>query len=269
MKIVVAAIQLEALWGDKPYNLQIASTVMEKAVGCGATLLVLPELWNTGYDPSQFQHLPMYAEDFNGPSIEFLKDFAKQHGVTIGGGSFVEAKHGKLYNTSIFVSSSGDVLAKYRKVHLFGEEKQYFTAGDTWTILPQFQSMDAISFGMTICYDLRFPEFYRNMVLRGCRIFSVPVAWPAVRKAEYVLLAQARAIENRSVIISANLFADDGKQCGHSMVVSPYGELLAICQEKTGYALATIETEDLLDQHKFMAIRDRRQFLDEIDDNLL
>ena len=269
MKVAVAAVQLEAVWSDKPKNLQMAAMVMDQAVEAGASLLVLPELWNSGYDPTQFRDLPLQAEDLNGPSIEFLKDFARRRQVMIGGGSFVEAKHGKLYNTSVFISAKGEILAKYRKAHLFGEEKQYFTAGDAWTIIPQLQEMGGICFGMATCYDLRFPEFYRNMALRGCRMFSVPVARPTVRQAEYIILVRARAVENRSVVISANLFSDNGTQCGHSMVVSPYGELVAVCSEKNGYAIATVDTCELLDQHKRTAIQDRRKFLDEIDDNLL
>ena len=269
MKMHVAAVQLQAVWGDKTHNLQTVERIAAEAAQSGVNFLVLPELWNSGYDTRYFSQLPEQAEDLNGASVSFLKDLARRYKLSIGGGSLVEARHGKLYNTSLFIDPKGEILAKYRKTHLFGEEKDFFSPGDEWTIVSDEQNFADFSIGMAICYDLRFPELFRNMALRGCRMFTLPVAWPISRREEYVVMSRARAIENRALLVSANLIAADGSLSGSSMVISPVGRVLASCQMEEGYAAAVIETEEVFDPNKFNSINDRRQFLDEIDDNLL
>ncbi len=267
MKCSVAAIQFHAHWGDKKYNRKIAAALVEKAARAGAELVVLPELWNSGYNASDFRRLPEQAEPLTGPSVQLLKDLATVHHLTIAGGSVVEDRHGKLYNTSVCISPQGMVEEKYRKTHLFSQEKDYFSPGDEWGIVEDLPLLAGMNLGMAICYDLRFPEFFRNMALRGCRFFSVPLAWPRVRLEEFRILAQARALENRSILIAAN--QSGGEMCGHSMVLSQTGAILAQCGDEDGFALAEIDMDSFLHSQRHQDITDRRQFLDEIDDNLL
>ena len=158
MKLHLAAIQYQAQWGEKTANRQRVEQILREAIQAGADFLVLPELWNSGYDTRRFPELPAQAEDLNGPSVSFLRDFARQNQIFIGGGSIVESRRGKLYNTSVFIGRDGTLLAKYRKTHLFGEEKQYFSPGDEWSIVQEEQSLGPLQVGMAICYDLRFPE---------------------------------------------------------------------------------------------------------------
>lgn len=267
MKCSVAAIQFHAHWGDKEYNRKTAAALVEKAAKAGAELVVLPELWNSGYDASDFRHLPEQAEPLTGPSVQLLKDLAVAHHLTIGGGSVVEDRHGKLYNTSVCISPQGQVEEKYRKAHLFLQEKDYFSPGDEWTMVEDVPLLAGLSLGMAICYDLRFPEFFRNMALRGSRFFSVPMAWPRVRLEEYLVLARSRALENRSILIAANHSGPE--MSGHSAVISQTGAILAQCGDEDGFALAEIDMDSFLHSQKHQDITDRRQFLDEIDDNLL
>lgn len=269
MKIKVAAIQLQAIWGEKAHNLRRAEAIMEDAISAGADFLVLPELWNTGYDTEHFSDLPGLAEEGKGPGLSFLKEFSKRHKVFIGGGSMVEARHGNLYNTSFFIAPDGEILGKYRKTHLFGQEKEYFSPGEEWMIVEDEERLGNLRVGMAVCYDLRFPELFRNMVLRGARLFTLPVAWPSIRESEYILLARARASENRSILVSANLSNPQKTLAGKSLVVSQFGEVLDCCTEAEGYAVASIDLTELLDPQKFFPLNDRRQFLDEIDNNLL
>ncbi|MDO4732733.1 MAG: nitrilase-related carbon-nitrogen hydrolase [Bacillota bacterium] len=269
MKINVAAIQIQGIWGDKAHNLQRVELIMEEALRRGADFFVLPELWNSAYDDEHFAELPEMAEDVNGPSLSFLREKARKHGVFIGGGSIVESRHGKLYNSSFFINPAGEILGKYRKAHLFGREKEYFSPGEEWGILSDEQNLPELRVGMAICYDLRFPEFFRNMVLRGARLFTLPVAWPDCRREEYILMTRARAAENRSVFVSANLRDKEGKLAGSSLLVSQFGEILDLCKEPEGFAFAQIDLDKLLDPNAFFPLNDRRQFLDEIDDNLL
>ncbi len=270
MKIKIAAIQFDVLEGQIDANMQRAEALMNDAAKAGAEFLILPEMWPTAWD---YPRMSEYAQAINGEIVTFLRKFAKDNSVFLVGGSFAENKQGKIYNTCPIIDQTGNLIAKYRKVHLFSyylQEHLYFAAGEDWVLSKYHKGGEQLELGHLICYDLRFPEFARNLALRGARLFSVPSGWPAARISEFETLCRARAIENRSFLACTNhTDTHKGVYCGNSMIITPFGEIAAKLGNEEGYAEAEIDLAILDEPATFNSIADRRQFLDEIDDNQL
>ena len=271
MKIQVAILQFDVKTGNVEHNMQKAEQMMVKAAKDGAQLLVLPELWNCGFAYDRINEL---AQDVSGEAVSLMRAVASDYKVMVVGGSIVENRHNKLYNTSFVLDQKGKILCKYRKAHIFShldhKEGDYFSPGDEWGLCDYTQNGDAISLGLSICYDLRFPEFYRNMALRGARIFTVPAAWPGSRKKNLELFARARAAENRAFVLVAN--CSDDKQnyyTGGSMVIDPDGNIVTSADKGERILSAEIDTDLLKSPYMFDTLQDRQAFLDEIDNNLI
>ena len=220
----VASIQLAVIENDKDATLKKAGDAIEKC--SDADLVILPEIWNIGF--MSFDRYIKEAEDINGPTITLLKTLAQKTGVFLHTGSFVEKENNQYYNTSLLLSPKGKILAKYRKIHLFGynsKETQILSPGsDPIVVETPFGNI-----GMATCFDLRFPELFRIMVGKGAEIFLVSSAWPYPRLEPWIMLNRVRALENQCFLISAN---SAGINCGsqfvgHSMVVDPWGTILA------------------------------------------
>jgi predicted amidohydrolase len=220
----VALLQMDIALGDVAANRRKAADMIAAAIGRGAKLLVLPEMWTTGYKLAAIHEL---AEPEGGPTLAMLRAAARDKGVEMITGSLAESRDGKVYNTCYAIDAAGDVVAKYSKIHLIGlmEEDRYIAPGDA-------KAMFELSFGkagMIICYDLRFTELPRALALAGCRTLFVPAEWPASRGAHWRALNIARAIENQMFVIAVNRVGrDEGNvYFGHSLVVDPWGEVLA------------------------------------------
>lgn len=270
MKIKIAAIQFDVLQGQIDHNRQRAEELLSAAVKAGAEFLVLPEMWPSAWD---YANMASFAEDINGETVSFLRKFAKDNNVFLVGGSFAENKQGKIYNTSPIIDQKGNLIAKYRKVHLFShylQEHLYFAAGEDWVLSEYKKGGEQVTTGQVICYDLRFPEFLRNLALRGARLFTAPAGWPKARISEFETLCRARAIENRSFLVATNhTDSKNGEYCGNSLIINPFGEILAKLVDEEGFAFYEIDMAVLDEKVTFNSIADRRQFLDEIDDNQL
>ena len=270
MKIKTAIIQFNITEGQIDTNMHKAEELLTAAAQEQVDLLILPEMWNSGFD---FTHLSAFAQDFSGEAVALLRETARRFGVFIIGGSFAEKKHGQFYNTCPVIDRTGEVIAKYRKVHLFShylQEHLYLHSGDEWVLTDYEQEGESIRLGHMICYDLRFPEFARNLALRGARVFTVPAGWPLARISEFEVLCRARAIENRSFLVCTNYTDTINREyCGNSMIISPFGEILTKMVNEEGYAIGEIDTAVLNQPTTFNSIADRRQILDEIDDNQL
>ena len=269
MKIKAAAIQFDILPAQPEHNLARAQELLLQALDKGAELLLLPELWNTGYALESVADL---APVWQAPSLDMLRRTASAAGATIVGGSIPEERHGAIYNTCFVIGPKGQTLARYRKAHLFPhymEEHLYFTAGDELVSFDLEKAGERINAGLCICYDLRFPEMCRNLALRGARLLCLPVSWPRARIREYELLCRARATENRMFVLAAN-YTDtaDGTYCGGALVAAPDGELLVKGENYEGVYLAEMDFAKYRDSN-FESLSDRRPFIDEIDNNLL
>ena len=257
--MLVASIQMSVVEDDKARTIDKAAENIHRAGG--ADLIILPEIWNVGF--MSFDRYIPEAEDKNGPTLSMLRKLAMEVGSFLHTGSFVEEDGGKYYNSSYLISPHGEILANYRKVHLFGynsRETQILTPGDrTVTVETPIGWI-----GMATCYDLRYPELFRRMVDDGAEIFMVCSAWPYPRLEHWLMLNRVRALENQCFLVSANSVGiNQGIQfVGHSMMVDPWGTILA----GGGDNEAILKTEfDLSDLHKareqFPALIDRVDWL--------
>ena len=220
----VGLIQMDILLGDVTANQTRALTMMAQAVEQKAELLVLPELWSTGYRLDRIHKL---AEPAAGPTLQLLKDFARKNRVEIITGSIAELREEKVYNSAFVLNSLGDTIASYSKLHLIGlmQEDAYITPGDRQCLF----DLGFGTAGLIICYDLRFTELPRALALQGCQTLFVPAEWPSIRGRHWVILNTARAIENQMFVIAVNRVGRDDNNTfyGHSLIIDPWGDILA------------------------------------------
>ncbi|MBA2767804.1 MAG: carbon-nitrogen family hydrolase [Sporichthyaceae bacterium] len=222
----------------------------------GADLVVLPELWPQGgfsYDRWEAE-----AQPLDGPVVESLRTAARDLGAMVHMGSLVERDEtGRLFNTSVLIGTAGEVLATYRKVHLFGfgdGEPKLMTAGDGPVVHGNL--------GLATCYDLRFPELFRRLLDDGAELVLVVAAWPAKRVAHWRLLAQARAVENQSYVVACNTAGTHAgvPMGGGSLVVDPWGQFVAEADTDREQVLVADLDLDLVAQTRqsFPVLADRR-----------
>ncbi|MEO7269517.1 MAG: carbon-nitrogen family hydrolase [Knoellia sp.] len=199
-------------------------------------LVVLPELWGpTGFDYRRWEGL---AEPLDGPWVRAMTELATDTGVTLHAGSFIErlSEAGPdghtLANTSVLVTARGERTA-YRKIHRFGfgsGEPKLLEAG-TEVVTTQIPSgpRESVRIGLSTCYDLRFPELYRQQLDAAVEAYVIPAAWPAARVAHWSLLGRARAIEDQAFVVQCNTAGTHAgtEMGGHSQIVAPTGEVLA------------------------------------------
>ncbi|MFC4034249.1 carbon-nitrogen family hydrolase [Streptomyces polygonati] len=208
----------------------------------GADLVVLPELWPVGAFAAD--SFASRAEPVDGgPTAAAMSDAARAAGVWLHAGSIVERDPaGPLYNTSLLFAPDGGLRAVYRKIHRFGfdqGEAVLMAAGDRVVTagLP-----DAV-LGLATCYDLRFPELFRLLVDAGAQVIVLPAGWPARRLAHWRILVQARAVESQAYVLACGTAGTHAgiEQAGHSMVVDPWGEVLA--EAGPGEQLLTVDLD--------------------------
>ncbi|MBI3078088.1 MAG: carbon-nitrogen family hydrolase [Deltaproteobacteria bacterium] len=252
----VASIQMAI--GDQPKeeNLRRAEQLID---GLGRVdLVLLPEIWNVGY--FSFDLYAAQAEDLSGETVSRLSKKAVERGCWVFGGSFVERRGDGLYNTSVLITPQGQVAAAYRKMHLFGfqsEESKLLRPGTEVVVAPT----PLATFGITTCYDLRFPELYRKMAVGGAEVFLVASAWPYPRLEAWQILNRARAIENQVFLVSSNCVGVNrgSRYCGHSMIVDPWGIILASGGDEECVLEAELPVEKVAAVRKvFPAFTDRR-----------
>lgn len=263
-KMKVAAIQMSST-PDKEENKETAAALIRAAVFEGAELVGLPELWSChGLEKVYKEN----AEPVPGPTTDFLSGLARELGVYILGGSILEeASPEKVHNTSIFFTPDGELAAVYRKIHLFdvkAPDREYLESA---SIAPGEELVTAkagsATLGFSVCYDVRFPELYRLLALRGAEVLTVPAAFTLqTGKDHWKLLLRARAVENQAFVIAPAQWgqkADGRWTYGRSMIVDPWGTVLAQCPDRDGYALATLDL-DYLDRFReeFPALKNRR-----------
>ncbi|MEU6161015.1 carbon-nitrogen family hydrolase [Streptomyces sp. NPDC047130] len=225
----------------------------------GADLVVLPELWTTG--AFAFEEFDAHAEPLRGPTHEAMARAAREAGVWLHAGSVPErAEDGTLYNTALVFAPTGELAASYRKIHRFGFDKGEAVlmgaGGDLVTVeLPE------TTLGLATCYDLRFPELFRGLVDARAQTLVVPAGWPERRRAHWTLLARARAVENQCFVLACGTAGTHAgvPQAGHSIVVDPWGEVLA--EAGADEEVLTVEFDPARTvadtREKFPVLRDR------------
>ncbi|MBF0294734.1 MAG: carbon-nitrogen hydrolase family protein [Magnetococcales bacterium] len=238
---------------DRGANLATAERLMREAASQGARLLVLPENF-AFFGGSEEEKRAAREDDRNGPTLQFLTEFAARHRVWIVGGSIAVAIPGadKSRNVSFLVDETGKVRGRYDKIHLFdvdiGDGTRY-RESDSVQSGTEAVVVDTPfgRLGMAVCYDLRFPELFRALSAQGCELFSLPAAFTMVTgRDHWETLLKARAIENFSYVLAAGQWGlhGGGRQTyGHSMVVEPWGSVVAQCPDGVGFVLAPLEME--------------------------
>lgn len=262
----IAAIQLQV---DDSMNRQERLLLVQSRLarladeGGMPDLILLPELWGCGF--YRFDNYIRAAEPLYGPTLSFLSHWTKLLGCDILGGSIIEADNSSYYNTALYVNRQGRLVGTYRKIHLFGyqsAEKKILTAGHT----PQVLKTSFGKIGLATCYDLRFPEQFRLLTDWGAEILLILSAWPEKRLDHWRLLNQVRALENQCWLVSCNCSGtqNSNRYAGHSMAVTPWGEILAEAGADPYIMRCEIDpSQTTLYRKSFPALADRIRFSSE------
>ncbi|MET0760743.1 MAG: carbon-nitrogen hydrolase family protein [Thermoleophilaceae bacterium] len=229
-----AAVQLEST-PDKEHNLEAAERLVRAAAADGARLVVLPERLDIRGATRDYL---AGAEPLDGRPVSWARGLARELGIDLVAGSVAERREGheRVANTSVHAGPDGELKAVYRKIHMFdvevgGVEYRESEHSEPADEIVVSETADGTGLGLSVCYDLRFPELYRILALRGARIVTIPANFTRVTgEAHWEILLRARAIEDQVFVIApgqGNLPVPEGDSYGNSMIVDPWGEVLA------------------------------------------
>ena len=224
----VYLVQFDSAKGHKSENLDRAKKIILEAKPISGSLVLLPEMFATGYVPTD---LGDAAEDFStnvsGETARTLSEIANETNCTIMGAGITRANHGFYNHVSIYKPNEAQEFCGYNKMNLFFPEKESFNAGKEINLF-KFDNWSIASF---ICYDLRFPEIFREATKKGANFITIQAAWPAKRRVHWETLLRARAIENQVYIAAVNAVSESPDQklplAGTSLIISPNGDILA------------------------------------------
>jgi len=241
-----AAVQLNSN-GDKARNLAAAERLVRAAAADGAELVALPEKWNL---LAAGDELLAGSERLDGPSLTAARGWARSLGIHLLAGSVAERGEGeKAFNTSVLIGPDGEDLAVYRKIHMFDvdaggvayRESEHEQPGEEIVVA----AVDELPVGLSVCYDLRFPELFRILALRGARLLLAPSAFTsATGRDHWEVLLRARAIENQAFVLAPNQVGaapPHFDSYGHSAIVDPWGDLLASAPEGECFVAAELD----------------------------
>jgi predicted amidohydrolase len=249
-RLRVACVQMSSR-ADKAANLQRAEALVARAAATGADVVVLPEKWNAIGD---VETLHAAAEPLDGESVVAMSGWARQHGITLVGGSITERRDGRdrLSNTCCVFAPGGELAAVYRKIHLFDvevgglvyRESEAEEPGEDAVVV---EDVDGWGVGLSVCYDIRFPELYRVLTLAGAELLTVPANFTlATGKDHWHVLLRARAIESQCYVVAAAQWGkhpENRATFGHALIADPWGTVIAEASDRVGFALARIERE--------------------------
>lgn len=261
--MLAAVLQLSSQ-DDVNANLERVRARVREVAALGAELVVLPENFAFMGEESTKRECaerivvgPRTSGEADGPIVSALRDLARDGGVVLVAGGMPEQSSDAVrpYNTSVLVDAAGEVVAKYRKIHLFDvdlpdgttllESGATMAGSDAVVHEVTSRARTAVRLGMTICYDVRFPELYRALIEKGARVVTVPAAFTVTTgKDHWHVLLRARAIENQTFVLAAAQHGRHprGRQTyGKSLIVDPWGDVLAQCGEGEGFAMARLD----------------------------
>jgi deaminated glutathione amidase len=261
-----AAIQLNAT-EDTDRNLERADRLVRDAAARGASLVVLPEKWTV---LGTREDMAAGGQTLDGEAISWARETAAQLGIDLIAGSLFERAEDaeKGFNTSVHVGPDGEIQSVYRKIHLFDVEVDGAVYAESSTEDPGDEIVvtdlaDGLRLGMSVCYDLRFPELYRILALRGAELLTVPAAFtlPTTRD-HWEVLVRARAIENQCFVIAANQIGNHPgglRSGGRSLIVDPWGLVLATAPDTECAIVADLDLENLRDIRRRLPSLARRR----------
>lgn len=257
--IKISAIQMNAKIGDKKANFDKVSALIKRDIDT-TDVIILPEVWTCGWSPRVFQDS---AEDLNdSDTIKFLSRIAKEHNCWIIGGSFITKRNNHFYNTCPVINRDGKVVTTYSKNHLFSyygcEEGKFVDTGKS----PVMVNIDGIKVGLTICYDIRFPEIYRAYRKAGADLFVNCAAWGLSKPIPWECMTRSRAVEEQTYMVAltqSGFIENDEWNIGHSRIIDYKGETISeITSQKEG------AMEAILDFDSMYKFRDKCTCLNDI-----
>ena len=261
-----AAVQLTST-PDRGRNLEAADHLTREAAAQGAELVVLPEKWPVLGTPEE---TAAGAEPLDGPSVAWARDIARELGIDLVAGSLSERVEGRDRgaNTCVHAGPDGDVHAVYRKIHMFDvevggrtyRESEHEQPGDEPVLS---ETAGGVGLGLTVCYDLRFPELYRILAIRGARVITVSAAFTlTTTRDHWEVLLRARAIEDQAFVIASNQVGEHSqgiRSGGRSMIVDPWGIVLAQAPDKETFVIADLDLDRLEEVRRTMPSLANRQ----------
>jgi predicted amidohydrolase len=255
MQLKISLAQMALLSGKPEENFHQAESWIAQAARQGSDLVLLPELWDSGYDLENWRR---YAASLDAGHFARLAALARQHQVAVGG-SMLELYQQRAYNSFVLFGPDGQLWGRYRKVHLFRllNEQEWLAAGQELALAQTTWG----PIGLSICYDLRFPELFRPYALAGARLVLLVAEWPERRIAHWSALLRARAIENQCFVAAVNKsgVSQDVRLGGRSVIIDPWGETLAEAQADPELISAPIDLRvaDIARRH-IPALQDRQ-----------
>lgn len=233
MKVAVCQLRTET---EQAVTMEKAARMVREAAQSGADIVVLPEMFNCPYSKEYFKKFAALSHE---EAVKEMSAWARDNGIILVGGSVPETDGGKIYNTCFVFDRSGKQIAKHRKAHLFDvnfpgmrfKESATFERGDEITVFDtEYGRM-----GVAVCFDIRFPELFRAMAVRGAKVIFLPAQFNMVTgPAHWELSIRARAVDNEVFVVAASAARYEGfsYECwGHSTVADPYGAVIAACDE--------------------------------------
>jgi omega-amidase len=238
MSLKIACIQLDIAFGSPEENKKQVHREVERLSSQKPDIIVLPELWTTGYDLTRLETIA----DKNGSDTKaFISELSRLYNVNIVAGSVAKKTETGVTNTMYVANRRGEIISEYSKLHLFKlmDEHLYLQAGETHGL---FTLENTLCAGV-ICYDIRFPEWLRVHTTKGAEILFIVAEWPLPRLNHWRVLLQARAIENQCYVVACNRAGKDPNNifAGHSMIVDPWGEIISEADENPCSLTAEID----------------------------
>ena len=256
MGITIALAQMAIALGKPQENHLTAQSLAAEAAAQHADLMLLPELWATGYDLDRTSE---YAAPLDRGHFALMSELAQRHGLYVAGTALETNSSGRPFNTAALYGPNGNCVGAYRKVHLWAPlgEVEHMTPGK---VLPAFD-LPWGRVAMAICYDLRFPELWRRLADAGADLILIPAEWPTRRVEHWRLLLRARAVENQLYVAGCNRVGAgaDGEFGGHSAMADPWAHVLAEGGSEPDLLVATIELDEVARARRlFPFLADRR-----------
>lgn len=242
-KVNVISIQICPKVGRREKNLEKVGEFIDKHSHLNPDLVLMPEFFNTGVSVPEFKKLAETEE--SSETLAYFKEKARKYNTYILTGAIIEKDGDRLYNTSWLLNRNGEIAGKYRKIHLYdsfgGTENQYCSYGDSLSVV----ETDFGKIGMSVCFDIKFPNHFVQLVKQGAEIIVEPAAWCLPNGTDnWVTMNKARALDNMVYFCSSNLCGkidSNLTSCGHSMIVAPNGQVLSDALEDEGIAAAQID----------------------------